>query len=161
MNKCTILRKVAMRYGDATKLAKESKIKKILILSSLLLLGAPLGHSFETISSLSGVKIQAAHQGIAKRKGKRLLKALEKWKMKKVRRLIRRGADLDVQSERHGLTALMWASDNAHRDIVKALIAADADLNLKDKVGKTALMGASARAHTGIVNLLKEAGALE
>ncbi len=160
MNQCTILKKDTTRQADATKLAKESKMKKILILSSILLLGAPLGHSFETISSVSGVKIQAAHQGIAKRKGKRLLKALKERKMKKVRRLIRRGADLDVRDE-HQMTALMYASENGHTDIAKALIAADADLNLQSKGEKTALMYASRNGHTGIANLLREAGARE
>ena len=103
-------------------------------------------------------------QRIAKRKGKRLLKALEEWKMKKVRRLIRRGADLNMQTY-YGKTALMFASLNGLTDIAKELIAAGAKLNLQseddyyDREGWSALMFAAVNGHTDIAKALIAANA--
>jgi ankyrin repeat protein len=58
-----------------------------------------------------------------------------------------------------GYTALMAASEYGHREIVKLLIEAGADVNAADWYGRTALGWALRGGHTDIVNLLKEAGA--
>ena len=55
----------------------------------------------------------------------------------------------------------MAASANGHKEVVKALISAGANVNAKanDWTGTTALRFASRKGHTEIVNILKQAGA--
>ncbi len=53
----------------------------------------------------------------------------------------------------------MMASANGHTEIVKALIAAGADVNAVSKDGYTAFKKASKKGHTEIVNALIAAGA--
>ena len=52
--------------------------------------------------------------------------------------LIQKGADLDLQNHQ-GTTALMWAADCGHLNITRSLVAAGANVHLKDSVGQTAL----------------------
>ena len=58
-----------------------------------------------------------------------------------------------------GYTVLMFAAVSGQLDIVKALIAHRADVNLKNKVGSSALMMASG--YPNVVKILKEAGAMK
>ena len=57
------------------------------------------------------------------------------------------------------MTALMLASENGHIETVQALIAANANLNMKNHIGQTALMYACAKGHTEIVEALIAADA--
>ena len=56
-------------------------------------------------------------------------------------------------------TALMWASQGGHIDIVKLLIESGANMNIKDKYGETALIIAYKHDRQKIVDLLKNYGA--
>jgi ankyrin repeat protein len=56
------------------------------------------------------------------------------------------------------MTALMWAAKGGYTDIVKALVAAGADVKLKDSNQQTALYRAR---RTDIIDILKGAGASE
>lgn len=53
--------------------------------------------------------------------------------------LIKNCANVDVQDERHGRTALHWAAYHDKFEIVKLLVNKGADWNIKDRDGKTAL----------------------
>ena len=53
----------------------------------------------------------------------------------------------------------MLASQYGHIEIVRALLAAGANVNLQDNIGKTALYYASSEGHIDIVRLLLEYGA--
>ncbi|MGV2437806.1 MAG UNVERIFIED_CONTAM: ankyrin repeat domain-containing protein [Anaerolineae bacterium] len=54
-----------------------------------------------------------------------------------------------------GRTALLWASENGHEEVVKALLAHNkVDVNLQDSVGRTALCWASVNGHVEVVKAL-------
>ena len=59
------------------------------------------------------------------------------------------------------MTALMWACKRGHTEIVKALVAAGADVNLRDFNKQTALYRARKRKYTDIMQILEEASASE
>lgn len=78
--------------------------------------------------------------------------------------LLQSGIDINAQAISAkcygtGFTALMLATQVAHKDIVQLLLEAGADPNCKDNGGVTALMLAARGAHKDIVQLLLEAGA--
>ena len=66
---------------------------------------------------------------------------------------------VDAQTERRW-TPLMWASSRGHAGIVKALLAAGADVNAANNHGWTALIGASYHGHLESAHLLVAAKAL-
>ena len=77
----------------------------------------------------------------------------------KIQEAIRAGADVNVKNK-YGVTPLCIASQNAHAEIVKLLIAAKADVNVADKTdGVTPLYMASQKGHAEIVRLLLAAKA--
>jgi len=64
-----------------------------------------------------------------------LAEAAENNNLEKVKKLIKAGANLDLQDD-DGNTALIWASYSNYIEIVKELIKAGADWNLKDDENK-------------------------
>jgi hypothetical protein len=56
-------------------------------------------------------------------------------------------------------TALMWAAERGHIDIVKSALASGSDVNAHDDFGYTALDGAAMLGHIDIVELLLQHGA--
>ncbi len=78
-----------------------------------------------------------------------------------VQSLISRGASVNAIADDGGYTSLMYAAWNGHTAIVKVLLAAGADVNVKNHLGVTALQLAESYNHTDIVDLLKKAGAKE
>jgi hypothetical protein len=80
--------------------------------------------------------------------------------------LIRQKIDLNAV-DKYNYTALKWAvtSDQIQPkqqlDIVKLLVEAGADLNIRDKTGKTALMEADEQEKEEVANLLRSAGAVD
>lgn len=63
------------------------------------------------------------------------------------------GADVDARTDR-GTTALIFAVNQKHKDVVKMLVAVGADLNIKDEYKKTALMMAAKFGYKKIVKIL-------
>jgi ankyrin repeat protein len=61
----------------------------------------------------------------------------------------------------NGGTALMAAAQEGHHEVVRALLAAKADVNAKMDAGTTALMMAAQKDDKEVVQLLKSAGADE
>ena len=88
----------------------------------------------------------------------KLLEAVRLNKIEEVKKLIEKGADLNVVDE-YGATALHWASQEGHSEIMKMLIKAGADVNVVNKYGITALHLASLLGHSEIVKMLEKAGA--
>jgi len=74
-----------------------------------------------------------------------------------VKELIKAKADVNATNELY--TALMLASENGHMEVVKVLLAAGADVNVKSRTGNTALSQATEQGHSEIIELLKKAGA--
>jgi uncharacterized protein len=67
-----------------------------------------------------------------------------------------------MQSHDSGITALMYAADGGHVEVVKLLIARGANLNIKDKFGWTALSGLDSGVNDqqkAVIRILKRAGA--
>lgn len=76
----------------------------------------------------------------------------------RVRELISAGQDVN-ETDRMGLTALMWACRNNDLDIVDELIDAGADVNMVCLFGRSALMFACRHQHANIVKRLIRSGA--
>ena len=90
--------------------------------------------------------------------GPALLEAAEDDAIAEVRELLDLGVNVNARDER-GRTALHWASDNRHPDIVKMLIDTGADLEIQeDEDGNTAFALASFNGHSDIVRMLIDAG---
>ncbi|XP_077201001.1 KN motif and ankyrin repeat domain-containing protein 1 isoform X2 [Paroedura picta] len=64
------------------------------------------------------------------------------------------GGDVNAKASQAGQTALMLAVSHGRIDMVKALLACGADVNIQDDEGSTALMCASEHGHVEIVKLL-------
>jgi len=73
--------------------------------------------------------------------------------------LVKRLADVNTRDPMTSETPLMMAVDKGWTDVVKAMLQAKADPNLKDNHSKTALMKARARGYSNIARLLINAGA--
>ena len=71
--------------------------------------------------------------------------------------LIRLGANVDVRDQDGGDTALIRAARMGNTDLVKVLLAAHANVHIKDGRGETALSEAIAGGHEGIAALLRAA----
>jgi len=71
---------------------------------------------------------------------------------------VRKLIDLDKENS-DSYTALMWAAQFGHKEIVELLIKADADLNKQTSYGNTALIVTARFGHKEIVELLIKAGA--
>ena len=76
--------------------------------------------------------------------------------------LLEKGAEAPLRND-YGYTALMYAAASESNDpeLIRALLASGADLNVKAKDGETALKLASRKGRTEIVRLLEKAGAKE
>jgi ankyrin repeat protein len=89
-----------------------------------------------------------------------LYKAASEGNLARVKSLIAAKVNVNAKNK-DGLTALMWASNEAygHVEVVRALLAAKADVNAKNNDGETALMWASANGNIEVVRALLAAKA--
>lgn len=87
---------------------------------------------------------------------RKLFEAIDSGDCEQVRDLIRAKADVNAWSKKWELTPLAYAACWEKEEICKLLIAAKADVNLKNSNGSTALMRAD---NAGICKLLIDAGA--
>jgi len=88
-----------------------------------------------------------------------LLVAAEKGDLKKVKRLLEQGADIDTRGK-GGETALQIAILHDQAPVAALLVNLGADVNLADKHGGTALATAAMGSHTRLARLLIGAGAI-
>ena len=77
---------------------------------------------------------------------------------KEIEVLIQQGADVNVQVN-NGWTALIWAAEKGHKEIVEMLLEGGADVNIKSDDGYTALIWASREGHKEVVEMLLQNGA--
>ncbi|XP_063150513.1 KN motif and ankyrin repeat domain-containing protein 2 [Candoia aspera] len=73
--------------------------------------------------------------------------------METIVQLLKRG-NVNAKASQAGQTALMLAVSHGHLEMVRALLASAADVNLQDNDGSTALMCACEHGHAEIVRLL-------
>lgn len=88
--------------------------------------------------------------------GAKLWRAARLGQLPRVQRLLKLGAVVGYQCNEHGTTALHQAVGNSHKDVVQALLDADASVDEEDFEGKTALHFATG---ADIVEALIMAGA--
>lgn len=90
-----------------------------------------------------------------------LMRAVVQGDLKTVKQLLSSGTDAGVNSlDQGGQSALILACQNikANPEVVKALIAAGANVNLRSRNGYTALTWAQARNNAEVTRLLRRAG---
>jgi ankyrin repeat protein len=102
-----------------------------------------------------------AHAVVGRDKGSALISAAQLGFVDIVRALIGAKADIDHVNAR-GWSALITAvvlgnGDQAHTDVVEALVAAGADGDIKDSLGKKAIDYARSRGYTTMVPILQKA----
>src|SRR5262249_43298308 len=73
--------------------------------------------------------------------------------------LIAKGADVNAAIVTTGQTALMWATAEQHPDVMRALIAAHANVRAASKIGFTPLLFAVRNNDLDAVKMLLDAGA--
>jgi ankyrin repeat protein len=73
--------------------------------------------------------------------------------------LLANGANVNAATTETGITALMWAAADGHRDVARALIAGKADVKRSSRKHFTALMFAARNGDVEMAKLLLEAGA--
>jgi hypothetical protein len=73
--------------------------------------------------------------------------------------LLRSGAQVDIIAEDRGSTPLIDSAMGRHKDVIKTLIEAGADVNIKNKDGQTALIIVVGAGDIEIVEMLVKAGA--
>ena len=76
-----------------------------------------------------------------------------------VEKMLADGEKVDTKDPRYGGTALIYAAQQGHIDIVKLLLDNHADINAMSKLGQTALAQAAFHKHLDVVKLLLEHGA--
>merc|ERR1719394_1399936 len=72
----------------------------------------------------------------------------------RVRELLEAGADPDKYKDGYGDTAVNDAARNGHNEVVKTLIQAKCDINVKNNSGSTALHNAARDGHNEVVKTL-------
>jgi len=90
--------------------------------------------------------------------GKQLVDASQDGDIKTVRRLLKKGVDVNYE-DTDKTTALMMASSRGHLDCLRLLLDHNADVNVQDEEGWTALIFATFWNQVDCVKLLLEYGA--
>ena len=108
----------------------------------------------------TGLWSAMARVGYGWKKRTLLMFEAQRGRLDRVQWLLARGAPRDAR-DTWGRTALAWASlYNRGADIIRALIAGGAGVNIVDNSGETPLHYANALGHTDIVLALHEAGGI-
>jgi hypothetical protein len=95
----------------------------------------------------------------AQNQNEELFDAARKGDAAKVKALLDRGVDVDTKF-RYGATALSYASDKGHLEVVKLLLERKASVNVKDTFyGATPIIWAAEKGHAKIVEALLASGA--
>jgi ankyrin repeat protein len=92
---------------------------------------------------------------VFKSKNEKLLRASIIGDVKKVKKLLKEGADVNAKDE-FGWTPLHGAAILGHIEVVKLLLEHGADPNIKNNGGKTAIDFALEKGHSDIVKLIEE-----
>jgi ankyrin repeat protein len=88
-------------------------------------------------------------------KNEELLEASKKGDVEKVRKLLKKGADVNAKNFL-GYTPLHYGAANGHIEVVKLLLEHGADPNIKNNEGKTAIDLARKEGYFDIVELIEE-----
>lgn len=76
-----------------------------------------------------------------------------------VQHLLNEGEPVDARDPKYGATALIYAAQEGHTDVVKLMLDKGADVNAKSKIDQTALMQAAYYKRYDTVKLLLQRGA--
>ena len=75
-----------------------------------------------------------------------------------VQKLIEDGADIEMKDRKHGSTALLWACQNGHTNVVKILLQNDANVFATSYIGITPLHFAAESGSSQTVQMLIDKG---
>lgn len=79
-----------------------------------------------------------------------------------VKEYLKEGADVDAMDKSGGtVTALMYAASRGYADVVRVLLDAGANVNLKSNSGNTALIYAALWGHADVVKILLDSSWLD
>ena len=93
-------------------------------------------------------------------KKNKLIEAAQKGDYKTVRTLLANGMDIHTDDRKpSGGTALHYAAEKGHTEIVKLLLKNKADVNRGNATNGTPLLGAAKKGHIEIINILLDHGA--
>lgn len=70
--------------------------------------------------------------------------------------LFKHCANLNL-ANKQGDTALIWAADKGHKEVVKFLILHGADLHAVNQMGRSALFWAEQNGHEEVVRIIRDA----
>ena len=121
-----------------------------------LMIGIP-----ESVEAVYMLINAGADVNLACSKGKTAIAvAASSGQMDSIRKLIERGADVNIKKEDHGITPLMAAAQNGHTECVRGLIQAGVDLCIKNRNFMSALTRANTNSSNQLtcVRKLMEAG---
>jgi ankyrin repeat protein len=69
--------------------------------------------------------------------------------------LLRKGAEVNIQGETEGFTALMMAASEGHIEVVRVLLLNGASVGIFDRDGDTASKFAQEKGHPAVLKLLE------
>lgn len=98
-------------------------------------------------------------KGIIDENGEKLVEESEKGNIKRVKKLLDDGVDINYQNNETGTSALIIASSFGDKKLVNLLLSYNADVDLQDCQGTTALSSASFQGNKEVVKLLINANA--
>ncbi len=112
------------------------------------------------VSFFFSVKISPASEAKKEAKNTPLIRAIQQNNSEEEIKKLMSTTDVNKRGK-NGRTALMIASDKGKKEIVKALLEAQADVNATDQLGRPALLYAKLKNFTEIEKLLKMHGAAD
>uniref|UniRef100_A0A0G4HTT4 ACB domain-containing protein n=1 Tax=Chromera velia CCMP2878 TaxID=1169474 RepID=A0A0G4HTT4_9ALVE len=120
--------------------------------------GGAMGPAVSTMGVLGGGLADPVDEG-EESEADRFCRLASEGSIIEIAASLKKRPDLARQKDRDGMTALHWAADRGHEDIVKLLLTCSPDVNCQDQNGDTALHLAVVSGQNHVVSQLLQNGA--